>query len=390
MFAKLLPLFVIALLGITALRADEPFLEVGKDSATDSGKANGAARGTAQQFEVKDRSAEALGAKSADVTPEEIGRWIKQLDSDEYWTREDASKRLFRAGASAIAALSEAARSPKLEVSTRAVGVLSQFLELDDPQLELAAESVLEEIASSRVTSAAARAETALEGYRGGRQDRALAKLRELGASVASSSLSSGEIAVSQITIGEGWRGATHDLAALKHIPSLRRLSIYEESVDDGALTHLIPLKQLEFMDLFGTGISEDGIGRLKKSLANVKIDGRKGGLLGVGGDPTARGGGCLVQSVQPGSAADKAGLQPGDIITKFEGKEVADFTALTQLISAKGGGETVELEFERQTQVGEKIEKQRVSKKATLDRWKSRMALNVIQSGDVEIILGR
>ncbi len=144
-------------------------------------------------------------------------------------------------------------------------------------------------------------------------------------------------------------------------------------------------------MELFGTGISDDGLNELATELANTTIDRRKGGLLGVGGDPNVRGGGgCLVSTVQPGSAAEKAGLQPGDIITKFEGKEVADFTSLTALISAKGGGETVELEFERHIQAGEKIEKQRFTKKATLDRWKTRMALNVIQSGDVEIILGR
>jgi hypothetical protein len=321
---------------------------------------------------------------------DEISRWIKQLDSDEYWTREDASKRLFRAGRAAVAALSEAARSPKLEVSTRAVAVLAQLIELDDPRIELAAESVLEEIAASRVTSAAARAETALEGYRGSRQERALARLRELGASVVATSFSNGDVAAVQITIGEGWRGNTDDLVALKRIPKLQRLSIYEGSVDDGALQHLLSLKQLTGLELFGTGISDDGLKELTKELANTKIDRRKGGLLGVGGDPTVRGGGCFVTTVQPGTAADKAGLQPGDVITKFEGKEVSDFTALTELISAKGGGETVELEFERQTQVGEKIEKQSFTRKATLDRWKTRMALNVIQSGDLEIIIGR
>ena len=319
---------------------------------------------------------------------EEISRWIQLLDSNEYWTREEASKRLFRAGQAAITALGDAARSPKLEVSTRAVSVLSQFLELDDPQVELAAESILEEIAASRVTSAAARAESALAGYREGRQERSLSKLRELGAHVAASALN-GEIALVQVTIGEGWRGDTQDLATLKRLPSLQRLSIYEDSVDDRALKHLMPLKQLTYLELFGTRISEDGIARLKEKLTSTQIDRRKGGLLGVMGDRSARGGGCLVTTVQPGTAADKAGLQPGDVILKFEGKEVTDFDGLTALIATKGGGETVELEIERQSQVGDKIEKQRLTKKATLDQWKTRMTLNTIPS-DVEIILGR
>jgi membrane-associated protease RseP (regulator of RpoE activity) len=273
-------------------------------------------------------------------------------------------------------------------VSTRAVGVLTQFLELDEPEVELAAETILEEIAASRVTSAAARAETALVGYREGRQEKSLERLRELGASVVASALN-GEIALVQVTIGDGWRGDTPDLAVLKRLPSLQRLSIYENSVDDRALKHLMPLKQLTYLDLFGTSISDQGIERLKEKLTSTQIDRRKGGLLGVMGDRSARGTGCLVTTVQPGTAADKAGLQAGDVIVQFNGQNVDDFTALTELISAKAGGETVELEIERQTQVGERIEKQRLTKKATLDQWKTRMTLNTIPS-DVEIILGR
>ncbi len=336
----------------------------------------------------QEKSARPTAEQPLEPPTAEISRWIGQLDSNEYWTREEASKRLFRAGRAAITALGDAARSPKLEVSTRAVGVLSQFLEFDDPQVELAAETILEEIAASRVTSAAARAETALAGYREGRQERSLNKLRELGASVASSALN-GEIALVQVTIGEGWRGDTQDLAILKRLPSLQRLSIYEDNVDDRALKHLTPLKQLTYLELFGTRISDEGIERLKEKLTSTQIDRRKGGLLGVMGDRSARGGGCLVTTVQPGTAADKAGLEPGDVIVKFEGKDVTDFLGLTELISAKAGGETVELEIERQTQVGEKIEKQRLTKKATLDQWKTRMTLNTVP-GDIEIIIGR
>ena len=45
------------------------------------------------------------------ASPESIVRWIKQLDSDEYWTREDATKRLFLAGAEAVGPLGEAAQA---------------------------------------------------------------------------------------------------------------------------------------------------------------------------------------------------------------------------------------------------------------------------------------
>jgi hypothetical protein len=321
--------------------------------------------------------------------PEKVRRWIEQLDSDEYWTREEASKRLFQAGSSAIEPLATAARSDKLEVSTRAVGVLARLLELEDAQVELAAETALEEIAASRVTSAASRAESVLDGYRGSRQDRTLAKLRQLGAAVATQAISTGEIVLADVTIGEGWRGTTADLAALKRVPSLQRLSIYAESVNDTAVKHLAPLKQLSTLELFGTGISDDAFERLTKSLAGTKIDRRKGGLLGVQGSPTVQGG-CLVSYVQAESAAEKAGLQVGDLIKRFEGQPVDDFNTLTKLIATKGGGDSVEIEFERQTQVGEKIERQTLTKKATLDRWKSRPTMTMYNDNGVPIIIGR
>ena len=126
--------------------------------------------------------ASATDRKADEPTSDEINRWIAQLDSDEYWTREDANKRLFRAGKAAVGALSQAARSEKLEVSMRTIGVLARFLDAEDATIEFAAETALEEIAAGRVTSSAAHADTALAGYRGNRQDRVLAKLRQLGA----------------------------------------------------------------------------------------------------------------------------------------------------------------------------------------------------------------
>ena len=76
-------------------------------------------------------------------------------------------------------------------------------------------------------------------------------------------------------------------------------------------------------------------------------------------------------------------------MIVKFEGEKVDDFISLTQLIARKGGGETVELEVERQTQVGEKLEKQTLTKKATLDQWKGPQTISM-GPNDVEIIIGR
>jgi hypothetical protein len=405
MNAKLLPLLGALFFGLAYATADEPPSKPGESAAAGTSNAKPGdppepAASPAASTEKPSTAAtpgESNGSLPAEKreknpsepSPEMLSRWIAQLDSDEYWTREDASKRLFRAGRAAIGALRAAADSEKLEVSSRAVAVLSRLLELEDPQAELAAETALEEIAEGRVTSAAARAESALESYRGSRQERALARLRQLGATIATRALPTGEIALVHITIGEGWRGDGDDLAALKRIPSLQRLSIYVESVDDDDVKHLASLKQLTDLELFGTAISAPALEKLAASLAPTRVDGRKGGLLGVQGSREAKGGGCLVTGVQQGSAADKAGLQPGDKIVKFEGAAVADFTSLTKLIATKGGGETVELEIERQSQTGDQIETETLHKKATLDQWKNQPLMNA-SYGDLEIIIGR
>ena len=62
---------------------------------------------------------------------------------------------------------------------------------------------------------------------------------------------------------------------------------------------------------------------------------------------------GALVKSVAPGEAADKAGVKASDVITKIDGKEIADALALRQAIGAIAPGTTVKLTIMR-----DKVEK--------------------------------
>lgn len=57
---------------------------------------------------------------------------------------------------------------------------------------------------------------------------------------------------------------------------------------------------------------------------------------------------GAMVSQVVPESAADKAGVQAGDIIRKVDGKAVDDANALRNTIGLKRSGETVKLEIFR------------------------------------------
>ncbi|NGP52789.1 DegQ family serine endoprotease [Thioalkalivibrio sp. XN8] len=57
---------------------------------------------------------------------------------------------------------------------------------------------------------------------------------------------------------------------------------------------------------------------------------------------------GALVSQVLPGSAAEQAGVEAGDIIRKVDGEAVADANALRNAIGLKRSGDTVTLEIVR------------------------------------------
>jgi serine protease Do len=60
---------------------------------------------------------------------------------------------------------------------------------------------------------------------------------------------------------------------------------------------------------------------------------------------------GVLISGVQPGFAADKAGLKPGDIITSVDGRPVKDGDDLVTDISARKPGSTVRVGYLRNGQ---------------------------------------
>jgi serine protease Do len=64
---------------------------------------------------------------------------------------------------------------------------------------------------------------------------------------------------------------------------------------------------------------------------------------------------GALVQDVTPGAPADKAGLKPGDVIRKFDGRTVNDSSDLPALAASAPPGTPVTLEVLRNGQTLEK-----------------------------------
>ena len=87
------------------------------------------------------------------------------------------------------------------------------------------------------------------------------------------------------------------------------------------------------------TTVDEDKRGYLGISGVDVTSDSSK--QMGI---PT----GAYVAAVVDGSAADKAGLKKGDVITKFDGSGVSSMTSLKELMSYYEAGETVDITFKR------------------------------------------
>src|SRR5262249_24522619 len=58
---------------------------------------------------------------------EQIAQWIKELGDGKFAVREEASKKLYNAGAAAEAALVQAAKSDDAEVRRRAEEILDKF-----------------------------------------------------------------------------------------------------------------------------------------------------------------------------------------------------------------------------------------------------------------------
>ena len=74
---------------------------------------------------------------------------------------------------------------------------------------------------------------------------------------------------------------------------------------------------------------------------------------LGVSVDRSYTGDGAKIAAggVKAGSAAEKAGLQEGDVVTEFEGKKVTDADALIVAVRARSVGDTVSLKVQRGNQ---------------------------------------
>ena len=86
--------------------------------------------------------------------------------------------------------------------------------------------------------------------------------------------------------------------------------------------------------------------GRVQRGRLGIAIQGVDKDLAQSFGLPDARG--ALVASVEPGSAAEKAGLQAGDVVLGVEGKRIGESADLPRVIGEKRPGTQIRMDIWR------------------------------------------
>lgn len=291
---------------------------------------------------------------------EPIEGLISQLGAEQYAQRESASRSLAAAGRAALEPLRHAAEGDDLEIASRAIDLLRGLMTADDAELAADAEASLEQIVERRDDASARLASGALEFHHAGQAEAARRELEALGAIFDER----GPWGL-RIEIGQQWQGDNKALRLLTRLPMVPHVSFFGTRLTEAEAAVLPRLRGVERVDLYGTGLDDATIERISARLPGIEIDVRKGGKLGVAGAPLI--GPCAITHVQPGSAAEQAGLQVGDVVTRFNGIAVENFESLTQAVGLHGPGEKVLLMIDREGPGGKPL---RLEKTVELGGW--------------------
>lgn len=353
--------------------------------------------------------------QAADTAGKQITQWIDQLTSGRFAERELATAQLIDAGQPAISAVAEMVGKQGLEATERGLHVLRQLALSDEEKTEDSARAALEKLARDEESPAFARARATLRYVNEVRQDKAIEAIKKLGGTVNETTFNQFVgglqlVTVFSVEIDENWTGGNKGLKYIRWLPELQmvkfkgpqvtdewvatikdldRLSVVElnrakisdaameklttlpnleqlavkySPITDQSVEHLEKIKSASIMMLYGTEITPEGAEKLREgtAAANVRIDYRRGAFLGVGCRQLEEG--CSISQVHPNSAAEKAGLREGDIIVQYNGKDVADFQKLTDLISDNVAGDKVSIKVQRGSE--------QLTREVTLGEW--------------------
>lgn len=278
---------------------------------------------------------------------------VALLSSPRFAVREEATKALGELGADAIEPLAIAADGDNLEVTCRALRALEEILGAEDDGTFDAAEAALEKLSRSPNRSAAHRAAailgpldlgwpTQIDSRRAHRWKRAIARIQNLGGHVTARQQRDGDfrninpefekVPPAFVMLDEGWKGKDAGLI------NIRRMA--------EAIPQYVEHQRLQLYIIDGTEVTEDALDQLKKAMPQLDVQFRGRARLGVECSKIETV--CRVSGIEKGSAAEKAGILPGDLIRKYDGQELTDFDHLARITRSHKVGDQVELEVVR------------------------------------------
>ncbi len=264
--------------------------------------------------------------------PEHLRGPISELDHPDFDRREASVKQLSSLGAGAIPALMVVAEAGAPEASVRAFEVLQQLYRGDDETAFEMVEIVLSRLKGSEHLAVAARAERAFDSGAENRQKRAVARLERLGAIIHFTDQTTdrqllGRPTVDYVMLGRDWVGEESDLRLLGRIEDLR-------------------LSMTQLYIIRGIDVSERTLFDLTTGLPFLKIERRGPARLGIRGRTSDDG--CVIHAIDPGSAAEEAGMKIRDEVIEIDGLPVDSFEKLIEIIGEKEPGEKVPIVFRR------------------------------------------
>lgn len=373
----------------------------------------------------------------APATAEQLQTWGEQLDSDEFNLREEAMVALIAEGKPSVEITLQFLRSPSLEASSRALHVLESLAQSDDLETQTLARDAIEQLAKEEGPMAK-RLAAALAELNKKRASKALLELEKLGIKVERLADWQGfpqfpQIGIVQnrppsgnflaIEIDAQFKGTLADLKRLQWLTNvyqialtgegitnetlamaakvpnldslhlydcplvtddgmmslldakqLREVGIYYMPLSDAATKPLQQLTSLSLIKLYGTKVTDAAKNQLQSALLAARIDLRKGAFLGVGCQNSDNE--LNVTLVHEGSPAELAGLRPGDVLLTFEGKPLAEFENLTELIAEHLPGEKLSLDVRRRVNENGQYEEKDLVVEVELGRWDLKLSV--------------
>ena len=287
----------------------------------------------------------ALGSTPDDgsASNEEIGALVEALDADRFATREDATEKLLVVGMQAVDQLSTAVQGESLEAADRAVWVLVQFSKSEDRALQLAALDALTSARQFPGTQNDARTRLAALHETLCRE-----QFQQLGALLTIEhpvTATDGVVTRAKIELGAEWSGTAEAFHSLNNLQSLYEVSIWGEGLTEDALACCADLRGLRRLRVQGISVKPATVQALKQANPNLRVQISHRSALGVRYIDTES---HVISDVPVNSPAAKAGLEPGDVITHFNGETVPNFDLLTAHVSQYEPGDEVHLKVQR------------------------------------------